>query len=377
MRTLSPPAIDFRPTVCVVDLAAIRHNVRALMPPRAQLMAVVKANGYGHGAEPVARAALSAGATWLGVALVEEGIRLRDAGVAEPILVLTQFPAGSEGAALAAGLTPTVYTTEGLERLAAAAVGRAIGVHVKVDTGMHRVGLDPARAVEFVADAVRMGLEVEGLWTHFAASEDLGEPFTRVQLERFDDVVARVRSTGVRPRYLHAANSAAAMAVPESHFDIVRLGLAIYGLSPAAGLPGAEALRPAMRWRSRVAAVRRLPAGERVSYGLRDRLERASTIATVPVGYADGYSRLLSGSGEVLIGGRRHPIAGTITMDQLMVDCGDDRVREGDDVVLMGRQGDQEITAEELAARIGTVNYEVVCQVSERVPRRYEDGDAG
>src|SRR5262249_30059634 len=158
--------------------------------------------------------------------------------IAAPILVLTQFPAGSEGAALAAGLTPTVYTAQGLSRVAAAASGRTIGVHVKVDTGMHRVGLDASGAVEFVADALRMGLQVEGLWTHFAASEDLGDPFTRVQLERFDDVVARVRSSGVRPRYLHAANSAAAMALPESHFDIVRLGVAIYGLSPALGLPG-------------------------------------------------------------------------------------------------------------------------------------------
>jgi len=376
MRTLLPPVTDFRPTACTIDLAAIRHNVRALAPPRAQMMAVVKANGYGHGAEPVARAALAAGATWLGVALVEEGIRLRDAGIVAPILVLTQFPPGSEGAALGAGLTPTVYTSKGLARLAAAAAGRSIGVHVKVDTGMHRVGLDPARAVEFVADATRMGLEIEGLWTHFAASEELGDPFTGLQLERFADVVASVRSAGVRPRYLHAANSAAAMAVPASHFDIVRLGLAIYGLPPAAGLPGAGALRPAMRWTSKVAAVRRLPAGERISYGLRYRLDRVSTIATVPVGYADGYSRLLSETGEVLIGGRRRRIAGTVTMDQLMVDCGDDPVAEGDDVVLMGRQGDEEITAEELAARIGTANYEVVCQVSERVPRRYEDPDA-
>jgi len=150
----------------------------------------------------------------------------------------------------------------------------------------------------------------------------------------------------------------------------------LIGLPPAAGLPGAGALRPAMRWTSKVAAVRRLPAGERISYGLRYRLDRVSTIATVPVGYADGYSRLLSETGEVLIGGRRRRIAGTVTMDQLMVDCGDDPVAEGDDVVLMGRQGDEEITAEELAARIGTANYEVVCQVSERVPRRYEDPDA-
>ncbi len=374
---MDPPVTRFRPTVAVIDLSAIRHNVRALKPEHAEVMAVVKANGYGHGAVRVARVALEAGATWLGVALVEEGIELREAGLSAPILVLTQFPPGAEREALAARLTPTVYTDDGLRRLAVAMAGAPVRIHVKIDTGMHRVGMEPARAVEFVAEAASAGMEVEGLWTHFAKSEERDSSFTGAQLERFEDVVRRVRSAGFHARYLHAANSAATMMVPAAHFDMVRLGLAMYGLLPGPELGAIAQLRPAMTWKSRVAMVKRLGPGERISYGLRYVLERESTIVTIPVGYADGYSRLLSNEAEVLIRGRRYPIAGTVTMDQLMVDCGDDPVAEGDEVVLMGRQGDQEVSAEELADVMGTVNYEVVCQVSERVPRRYVDPDAG
>ena len=367
--------IRHRPTVAVVDLGAIRHNVRALKPERAEFMAVVKANGYGHGADQVARAALHAGATWLGVALVEEGVRLRDAGLNAPILVLTQFPPGSEKEALAAGLTPSVYTDDGLARLseAAGAVGGPIGVHVKIDTGMHRVGLSPERALEFVRAVAGAGLELEGLWTHFAMSEALDDPFTEIQLRRFLDEADRLKAAGIRPRYLHAANSGAAIAHPASRLDLVRVGLGMYGLVPGPALSGLVDLRPAMSWRSAVAMVKRLPAGEAISYGLRYRLDRASTIATVPVGYADGYSRVVGHAAEVLIRGRRYPVAGTVTMDQLMVDCGDDAVEAGDEVVLMGRQDREEIPAEQIATWMGTVNYEIVCMVSERVPREFAD----
>ena len=363
----------YRPTVAEVDLEAIRHNIRAVKPSGSEVMAVVKANGYGHGDIEVARAAVDAGATWLGVALVEEGIRLRDAAIDAPILVLTEFPAGSELDALAAGLTPTLYTDAGLERTASAAraLGRKVGVHVKLDTGMHRVGLAPERAGAFVADVTEGGLEVEGVWTHFAKAEDLDDPSTRKQLSWFGDVVEELAAAGVRPRYRHAANSAAAIAVPESHLDLVRVGVATYGLSPAPSLDGRAPLLPAMSFRSRVGLVKRVPAGEAVSYGLHYRVERDSTIATVPVGYADGYLRALSGRGRVLIRGKRYPVAGTITMDQLLVDVVEDPVEVGDEVTLFGRQGDAEIRAEEVAGWIGTIGYEVVCAVSERVPRRY------
>ena len=362
--------MTYRPTVAVVDLDAVGHNVRRLKPPDADLLAVVKADGYGHGAVPVARAALDAGATWLGVALVEEGIALREAGVGAPILVLSESPRGAEGDALAAGLTPTLYTEDGLDALAAAAHGRRIGAHVKLDTGMHRVGLDPVKAEPFVRTAVERGLTLDGLWTHFAAADEPGNPSAARQLRRYLDAVEGLARAGFRPRLRHAANSAATLTMPESHLDLVRTGIAVYGLAPSAAL-GRFDLRPAMSLRSRVGMVKRVPAGEAVSYGLRYRLERESTIATVPVGYADGYSRLLSGRAQVLLRGRRYPVAGTITMDQLMVDCGDDPVEAGDEIVLFGAQGNDEITADEVAGWYGTIGYEVVCAVGDRVPREH------
>jgi alanine racemase len=363
----------YRPTVVEVDLDAIRHNVRLLVPPGAELMAVVKGDGYGHGVTHVARAALDAGATWLGVALVEEGLRLREHGIDAPVLVLSEFPPGSEKEALAANLAPSLYTEDGLVRLveAAGAVGRPVGVHVKVDTGMHRVGVWPAAAATgFARRAVAAGLELDGLWTHFACAEEDGG-LTRRQLRDLVAVDDELRECGIPPRSLHAANSAATLLYPETHLDMVRPGAAIYGLDPGNGLAVSAGLRPALSWRSAVTMVKRLPAGEPLSYGHRYRLERDANVATVPVGYEDGYARVLSSKADVLIRGRRHRVAGTVTMDQVLVDCGDDDVAPGDDVVLIGGQGDERITAEELAAIMGTIGYEIVTSISERVPREY------
>jgi len=359
----------FRPTVAEVDLEAIRHNVRALKPPEAELMAVVKADGYGHGDVPVARATLEAGASWLGVALVEEGLRLREADIDAPILVLSELPRGSEREAVAAGLTPTCYTDDGLRALAEA--GRGGRVHVKVDTGMHRVGLPPERATAFCSAASEAGLEVEGVWTHFARSEDLDDPTTGEQLKRFEEVLGALEAAGHRPLHRHAANSGAVIGWPDTHLDLVRVGIAMYGIIPGPQLEGLVDLRPAMTLRSRVSLVKRVPPGEAVSYGHRYRLDRESTIATVPIGYADGYMRALSNIGRVLIRGRRYPVAGTVTMDQLLVDCGDDPLQPGDEVILFGRQGDQEIRAEEVAAWAGTIGYEILTSVSARVPREH------
>ncbi len=363
----------FRPTVVEVDLDAVRHNVRLLKPARAELLAVVKADGYGHGAAPVARAALEAGATRIGVALVEEGIDLRERGIDAPILVLSEFPPGAEKEALAAALTPSVYTGDGLAGLAEAAgsLGRPVGVHLKLDTGMHRVGLWPASAAGAFASAVRAaGLGLEGLWTHFAASEE-DEAGTREQLRRLleaRDVLAR---EGAVPACLHAANSAATIRFPQSRLDLVRPGAAVYGIDPGGGIGPAFGLRPALTWRSAVTMVKRLPAGERLSYGWRYTLERDATVATVPVGYEDGYQRALSSKADVLIRGRRHRVAGTVTMDQILVDCGDEPVEAGDEVVLIGSQGGERITAEELAGHVGTIGYEIVTAISERVPREH------
>jgi len=363
----------FRPTVAEIDLEAVRYNVRTLKPPASEVMAVVKANGYGHGDVAVARAALDGGATWLGVALVEEGIRLRDAGLEGPIMVLTEFPPGSEKEALAAGLTPALYTDQGLDGLsrAAAAFGSPVGVHVKLDTGMHRVGLRPDRAEEFVQAVIDAGLRFEGLWTHFAKADDPEDPFVQHQLSWYLEVAERLAAAGLVPRYRHVANSAAILGEPRAHLDLVRLGVAMYGLLPGPKLAGRADLRPALSFRSAVATTKRVAAGEGISYGLRYVLERESTISTVPVGYADGYSRLLTGKARVLIRGRRYPVAGTVCMDQFMVDCGDDPVEPGDDVVMIGAQGSERISAEEVAGWMGTINYEVVCAISDRVPREH------
>jgi alanine racemase len=359
----------YRPTWVEVDLDAIRHNAGVLKPDGAELMAIVKANGYGHGDVEVARAAIEAGATWAGVALVEEGLRLRAAGIEVPILVLSELPAGSEAVALAHRLTPTVYTATGLERLASAARGTA-AVNVKVDTGMHRVGVwPPEEAPAFVARVRAAGFEVEGLLTHFARAED-DEVLTKEQLARFLDVVDAVRS-GDEPLLRHAANTAGTILYPEVHLDLVRPGIGLYGILPAPGVGTDLGLRPALRWRSEVASVTRLPAGEATSYGHRYRLQRDAWIATVPVGYADGYPRQLTNVGEVLIGGRRHGVAGTVTMDQLLVDCGDADVRVGEEVVLIGSQGDETIGADALGRRCGTIGYEIVSRIGDRVPRRY------
>lgn len=367
----------YRPTVAEVDLDAVGHNVRLLKPPNAELMAIVKADGYGHGAGPVARAALEAGASWLGVALVEEGLSLREAGIDAPILVLAEFPPGSEKEALEAGLTPSVYSAGGLQGVAEAAraTGRPVGVHLKLDTGMHRVGLwPPEDAPAFARRILDAGLELEGVWTHFADSEGDDEG-TRRQLASFRSAVEALAADGIRPPLLHAANSGATIRLPETHLDLVRPGASVYGLDPGGGIAEGIGLRPALTWRSAVTMAKRLPAGERVSYGGRYELERASTIATVPVGYDDGYPRTAEGA-EVLIGGARRQVAGTITMDQIVVDCGDTPAAPGDEVVLIGAQGDERITADELAERAGTIARAIATGIGKRVPREYASTEA-
>jgi alanine racemase len=360
----------YRHTWIEVDLESIRHNTRILKPETAELMAVVKANGYGHGDVEVAGAAIEAGATWVGVALVEEGLKLRRAGIEAPILVLSELPAGSEAVALAHRLTPTLYSGGGLERLSAAVRG-PVPVHVKVDTGMHRVGVWPPEDAPAFARRVReAGLEVEGLFTHFARSEE-DEVTTKEQLDRFLETAGAVRSGGVSPRLLHAANSGATILHAGSHLDLVRPGIALYGIEPAPGIGAHLGLRPALTWRSQVSAVKRLAAGEATSYGHRYRLERDSWVATVPVGYADGYPRQLTNLGEVLIGGCRCRVAGTVTMDQVIVDCGDVEVRIGEEVVLIGGQGNERIEADALGRLFGTIGYEIVSRIGGRVPRRY------
>ncbi len=369
----------FRPVWAEVDLDAVRRNVetlRALVAPAA-LCAVVKADGYGHGAVAVSRAALEAGADYLAVALVEEGIELRDAGIEAPILVLSEPVAAAAETVVAHRLTPVVYTATGIDALAKAVLTQGtnepLAVHLKVDTGMHRVGCDPADAVELAAHVVdRAELRLAGVCTHFAVADEPGNDYTAGQQRTFDDVLAALRARDLPTGIVHACNTAGAIAVPGARYDMVRIGIGIYGLAPSPVLAGAVDLVPALSVKARVAHVQTLGPGARLSYGLRYETSGPTRVATVPIGYADGVPRELSHrGGEVLVGGRRRPIAGTVTMDQLMIDVGVDDVEVGDEVVLIGRQGDEQITADEWAERMGTIAYTIVCGVGPRVPRRY------
>jgi alanine racemase len=362
-----------------IDLAAVRANVgaltRAVAP--AELCAVVKADGYGHGAVAVGRAALDAGAASVAVALVEEGVQLREAGVDAPILVLSEpVPAAAESV-VAHRLTPVVYTMTGIDALAKAATLRQLrdplDVHVKIDTGLHRVGCAPDVAADIVAHVVdRTELRLTGTCTHLAVADEPSNPYTEEQCARFEAVLAELRRRNLPVGVLHACNTAGALTAPAARYDLVRIGIGIYGIAPAPGLAGGLSLRPAMSVKARVSHVQPLRAGERVSYGLRYTTPTNTRIATVPAGYADGVPRELSHrGGEVLIAGRRFPMAGTITMDQLMVDIGDAPVGVGDEVVLLGRQGDEQITAEDWAACMDTIAYTIVCGIGPRVPRVY------
>jgi alanine racemase len=379
----------WRPAWADIDLDAARHNAALLVElcRPAALCAVVKADGYGHGAVPVARAALEGGATWLAVALVEEGVALREAGIGAPILLLSEPPDEAMDEAVAQHLVPTVYTYRGLNRLGSAVVDGGhppLEVHLKVDTGMHRVGADAADAPGLAATiAAHPNLTLGAVWTHLAVAEGadpVDREFTVTQLERFDTVLSELDATGHRPPMTHVANSAGAIGIPRARHDLVRCGIALYGVAPTPALGAAIAeatgggrLEPVLSLRTRVTYVRHLEAGERPSYGRRRPLERRSTVATMPVGYADGVPRrLFDRGGEVLIRGIRRPLAGTVTMDQIVVDCGpvgSAPVEVGDEVVLIGRQGDEEVTADEWAGLFGTISYEVLCDIGPRVPR--------
>ena len=370
-----------RPVWAAVDLGAIRRNAATLagIAAPAALCAVVKADGYGHGGIPVARAALEAGATWLAVAMAAEGAELRDAGIEAPVLVLSEPSPDEMDEVVAARLRTAVYTQAGIEELAKA-VARAgaepVPVHLKVDTGMHRVGAAPGDALALAAAVgERPELVLEGVWTHCAVADEPGNGFTATQLARFDAVLDDLRAGGIRPHVVHAANSAGVIHHPGARRDLVRVGIALYGLDPSPALAGAAPLEPALSLRARVSLVKRVGAGEGISYGLRHTFAADSIVATVPLGYADGVPRRLSTvGGEVLVAGRRRPIGGTITMDPLMVDCGppgESTVAPGDEVVLIGAQGDERVTADEWAERLDTINYEIVCGISLRVPRIY------
>ncbi len=361
-----------------VDLGVIKTNVATLVKQagRAELWATVKANGYGHGAVEVARTALSAGASGLCVALADEAHQLRQEEIVAPILIVSEQPEVAFEQMLLDEVVATVYNPATIDSYAAVAakLGVVGKVHLKVDTGMHRVGASVASAMARVEQIVAVpSLKLEGIYTHFATADLPNHDETAKQQRRFDDFVTELERKKLRPKFVHTSNSAAVLRDLHASDDMVRVGIAIYGIAPSNETETvASGLRPAMSLHARVSHVQRLVAGEGVSYGLRSRLEKSANIATLPLGYADGVPRRLwSVGGEVLIGGKRCPIVGVVTMDQLMVNCGEIDVKIGDQVVLMGAQGDEVISANEIAARLDTIGYEIVCGFSARIPRVY------
>jgi alanine racemase len=362
-----------------VHTGLISHNVAIVAQRTApvQVWAVVKANGYGHGSVPVAQAALAGGATGLCVAIVDEGVALRRAGITAPILLLSEQPAELADLIVGYQLTPTVTTTRGAAVLAASAsaADQTVKIHIKVDTGMHRVGVAPNEVVSLASFISSYeSLTIEGVYTHFAVADDPSHPANASQLSAFNAVLDGLSSRGINPPLVHAANSAAALANEASRFTMVRLGIAMYGLRPGAGVAELCAgLIPAMSLKARVSAVRWVEAGEAVSYGLVRPLTKGSLVATVPIGYADGVPRALGRTNiQVLLNGVPRSFAGTITMDQLMIDCeSDSSVTVGDEVVLIGKQGEHSVTADDWAEALGTIGYEIVCGISPRIFRRY------
>jgi len=366
------------PAQASIDLDVIAGNVAAVrerMVPT-PVMAVVKAGGYGHGAVAAARAAVRGGAEWLGVVHVAEALELRAAGIDSPLLVLMAIASDDHRAAIAARVDLSAGSADMVRRLATAAAetGRPARVHLKADTGMGRGGATPAdwpRVLDAASEAEAAGLlSVAGVWSHFASSDIPGNTSVAAQLDAFEAALETARKLGVTPEARHIANTAAMLEVPEARYDLVRVGGGIYGLSTLPGGPPGW-LRPAMTLRTRLILVKRVPAGTGVSYGHRYVTPRETTLGLVPLGYADGVPRTATGLPLLFARGRRWPIAGTVCMDQLVVDFGDEPVAVGDEVVLFGPGDDGEATAQEWGDTLGTISYEIVTGIGNRVPRSY------
>ena len=363
-----------------IDLKAIRHNVQAVkkhIQPAVGIMAVVKANAYGHGAVPVARTALDAGAEWLAVNRVEEGVALRQAGIEARMLVLGYCPPGQAELVVENNLTPAVTTPATAAALAAKAgqLSRKFPVHLKIDTGMGRLGLLPEEVIDFakmLADCPP--LQLEGIFSHLATADDPDPAFSQKQLNVYQDVMRAIESADIEIPLHHLANSAAGLQLPETHHHLVRLGIAMYGLAPSTRMDLPVDLQPAMTLKTRVARLRVLPTGASVGYGRTFLAPQPTAVALAPIGYGDGYARLCSNRGEMLVGGKRARVIGMVSMDQTSLDVsGIDAVAQDDEIVVFGRQREAEITVEEVACWSETINYEVVTRLAARVPRIYLD----
>ncbi|MFN0158029.1 MAG: alanine racemase [Bacteroidota bacterium] len=368
------------PTHAIINIQALRNNfsvVRHYVGERVGIVAVVKANAYGHGMEIIAREAVRNGAKYLGVGRVTEGVDLRKAGISLPILVFEIVPADFVEEGLFYNLDMTVCTLEEARQIESVAerMQRKANVHVKVDTGMGRLGHDWKHTAEFIEQIGRMHrMNIVAVYSHFATSEDSNQTFAKEQLTRFNIVLEEIRKRKIEIPVRHMANTGAIMSLPESHFDMVRPGIMLYGLTPSRKMEGEAALQSVMSLVSKVSLIKTVEAGTSVSYGRRYYTREKTCVATIPIGYGDGYSRLLTNKAEVLIGGKRYPSVGTITMDNLMIDLGlYHPVSSGDDVVLIGADGDEAITSWDVAEKMGTIPYEVTCLITPRVSRVVTD----
>lgn len=378
----------YRPTWVEVSLDALRHNIEAFrraLPEHMHLMAVVKANAYGHGAAEVVREALACGASYACVAFLDEALELRRAGITAPILVLGYTPPEAIPLAAEHDITLTVYSYEVLEALrnrASRAVEgptasghKPLRIHIKLDTGMGRLGLyTESEAIAFIERALQLpNVVVEGLYTHFASADERDKSYTYEQHRRFDAVVQHFNRKGIAFPYLHTGNSAVALDCPELSYNMIRLGVSMYGMYPSDEVNRDRIrLQPVMSVKTRMVMVKKLPPGCGISYGVTYRTQGEEVIGTLPIGYADGFSRMYTGQGRVLVRGRRVPVVGRICMDQCMINITDvPQASLQDEIVILGEQGAERITAEELASLLGTINYEITCMISHRVPRVY------
>lgn len=369
-----------RPLWAEVDLARLGSNVRELrraVPNTSRLMAVVKANAYGHGAFEVSKTVLAVGAERLGVASMEEGAELRSKGIDAPILIMGYTPPSLCEILLEKNLTPTVFTWEEAVSFSRRAreAGRRLKVHVKLDTGMGRLGIyDPREALHFLEKIPDLpGLLLEGVYTHFSTADEADRNFTELQLARFKQILKDLETRGIEIPLKHAANSAAALEHPGSCLDMVRTGISLYGYYPSADVNrDSAALLPVLSLKTRIIFLKRVSPGTPISYGKTYYTPAESTIATVPLGYADGYSRNLSNKGFMLVRGKRAPVVGRVCMDLTMLDVSHIReAKEGDEVVVYGSQGSEAIDADEVASQLGSISYEVLCSINSRVPRFY------
>jgi len=372
-----------RPTRVEIDLDSIAYNIhqiRKKVGNKTKTMAVMKANAYGHGAVEVAKVAIDAGAQWLAVALVEEGIQLREAGIQSPILILGSTPPDQVHEVIKYNLSQTVCSRELIETLSneAQSWNQTAKVHIKVDTGLGRLGIFPEEVAAFVKESSCLeGIEIEGIFTHFSVADE-DKAFTELQIKKFKEVISNLEREKIHIPLKHAANSAAVVGFASSYFNLVRPGIILYGLYPSPEINRTIPLKPAMSFKTKITYLKRVPAGYSLSYDRTFTTKRKSLIAILPVGYADGYPRALSNKGEVLIKGKRAPVVGMICMDMTLVDVTHiPDVKVGDEVVLFGKQNGAQISADEIASKSGLINYEILCGISKRVPRIYKRRDGG